>query len=163
MRCGSNCWSGNEFIELYWARSFSLLAFSHEFMILFFIFHFALFVGAFIFVKIKVPHPSFPSTHISIQVPNLGIHFSPSRYHRLMDLLNICDGVEDTEKPTTDGFETMLSPWIPADLANDAKILVWKVNCNIGEERCNWWFFAMPKYSQCSQTDTKGTIYLIID
>ncbi|RYR15607.1 hypothetical protein Ahy_B04g072461 [Arachis hypogaea] len=41
------------------------------------------------FLKIKVPHPSYPSTCISIQVPNLCIHFSPERFCRIMELLSI--------------------------------------------------------------------------
>ncbi|XLR30782.1 hypothetical protein S83_058682, partial [Arachis hypogaea] len=39
--------------------------------------------------QIKVPHPSYPSTCISIQVPNLCIHFSPERFCRIMELLSI--------------------------------------------------------------------------
>ncbi|RYQ84331.1 hypothetical protein Ahy_B10g103520 [Arachis hypogaea] len=41
------------------------------------------------FLKIKVPHPSYPSTCISIQVLNLCIHFSPERFCRIMELLSI--------------------------------------------------------------------------
>ncbi|XP_025633027.1 uncharacterized protein [Arachis hypogaea] len=39
--------------------------------------------------QIKVPHPSYPSTCISIQVPNLCIHFSPERFCRIMEMLSI--------------------------------------------------------------------------
>ncbi|XP_038885839.1 elongation factor 1-gamma-like [Benincasa hispida] len=34
-------------------------------------------------MAIKVPHPSYPSTRISIQVPNLGIHISLYVYYAL--------------------------------------------------------------------------------
>lgn len=79
-------------------------------------------------LKIKVPHPSYPSTCISIQVPNLGIHFSPARYRRLMELLNILyDTMEAHGQSTVDYFQPELAPWSPADLATDARILVWKV------------------------------------
>lgn len=79
-------------------------------------------------LKIKVPHPSYPSTHISIQVPNLGIHFSPERYCRLMELLNILSGAMETcSQPIGDNFQAELTPWSPIDLAIDARILVWKV------------------------------------
>ena len=80
------------------------------------------------FLKIKVSHPSYPSTCISIQVPNLGVHFSPSRYRRLMELLNIFYGtIETCSLATGDDFRDELTPWSSADLASDAKILVWRV------------------------------------
>ena len=79
-------------------------------------------------LKIKVPHPSYPSTCISIQVPNLGIHFSPARYGRLMELLNILYGTMETcGQPTVENFQAELAPWSPTDLGTDARILVWKV------------------------------------
>lgn len=78
-------------------------------------------------VKIKAPHPSYPSTRISVQVPNLGIHFSPARYSRLMELLNILYGTVESVQPTADNFDSELAPWHSADLAAIARILVWKV------------------------------------
>ncbi|KAK4798434.1 hypothetical protein SAY86_030760 [Trapa natans] len=86
--------------------------------------------------KIKVPHPSFPSTRISIQVPNLGIHFSPSRYHRLVELLNIWYGaMEIPRQGEADSFQTELAHWSAIELANDAKILVWR---GIGNLMSKW-------------------------
>ncbi|XP_059444630.1 uncharacterized protein LOC132176414 [Corylus avellana] len=86
--------------------------------------------------QIKVPHPSYPSTCISIQVPNLGIHFSPARYGRLMELLNILYGTMETcGQPTVDNFQAELAPWSPTDLATDARILVWK---GIGNSVATW-------------------------
>ncbi|KAG2726780.1 hypothetical protein I3760_01G128300 [Carya illinoinensis] len=86
--------------------------------------------------QIKVPHPSCPSTRISIQVPNLGIHFSPARYCRLMELIKILYGTMETgSQPTVDHFQAELAPWSPADLAIDARILVWK---GIGNSVATW-------------------------
>ncbi|KAF3970469.1 hypothetical protein CMV_005848 [Castanea mollissima] len=86
--------------------------------------------------QIKVPHPRYPSTCISIQVPNLGIHFSPARYSRLMELLNIVYGtVEARGQSTVDCFQAELAPWSPADIANDARILFWK---GIGNSVATW-------------------------
>lgn len=78
--------------------------------------------------KIKVPHPNHPSTRVSIQVPSLGIHFSPARYCRLMELMNILHGaMPNAEQPTVGNMQTELAPWNPPDLATEARILVWKV------------------------------------
>lgn len=83
----------------------------------------------FVFVfKIKVPHPNHPSTRISVQVPALGIHFSPVRYSRLMELLNILYGaMQNGTQPVGENFQAELAPWNPQDLAAEAQILVWKV------------------------------------
>ncbi|KAH9684016.1 C2 domain-containing protein [Citrus sinensis] len=86
--------------------------------------------------QIKLPHPSYPSTRVSIQVPNLGVHFSPARYQRLMELVNIFYGtVETCGQPSVDNLRAELAPWNPADLAIDAKILVWG---GIGNSVATW-------------------------
>lgn len=79
-------------------------------------------------VKIKAPHPSHPSTRVSMQMPSLGIHFSPTRYCRLMELLNILYGTMATsEQLATETLQTDFTPWNPPDLATEARILVWRV------------------------------------
>lgn len=86
--------------------------------------------------QIKVPHPSYPSTRISVQVPNLGVHFSPSRYRRIMELLNIFYGTMETRNlPASDNFQDELTPWSSVDLASDTKILVWR---GIGNSVATW-------------------------
>ncbi|KAM7278379.1 hypothetical protein ACFE04_005513 [Oxalis oulophora] len=86
--------------------------------------------------QIKVPHPSYPSTRISVQVPNLGIHFSPARYCRLMELLSILlTTIETCAQPTVDNFQDDLAPWNPVDLSLNARILVWK---GIGNSVAKW-------------------------
>ncbi|PPD75818.1 hypothetical protein GOBAR_DD27246 [Gossypium barbadense] len=34
--------------------------------------------------QIRLENPSYPSTRLAVQLPSLGFHFSPARYHRLM-------------------------------------------------------------------------------
>ncbi|XP_044485071.1 uncharacterized protein LOC123210663 isoform X2 [Mangifera indica] len=86
--------------------------------------------------QIKVPHPSYPSTRVSVQVPNLGVHFSPERYLRLMELLNLLKGTMETYgQPCIDDFQANLAPWCPADLAVEARILVWT---GIGNSVAAW-------------------------
>ena len=79
-------------------------------------------------MKIKAPHPSHPSTRVSIQMPSLGIHFSPAKYCWLMELVNIFYGtMETSEQLVTDSLQTEFAPWNPPDLATDTRILVWRV------------------------------------
>ncbi|OVA16691.1 Peroxin/Ferlin domain [Macleaya cordata] len=86
--------------------------------------------------QIKIPHPSFPSTRVSFQVPNLGIHFSPARYCRILELLNIFYGtVENVDQVASEISQTGLAPWSPADLSSEARILVWR---GIGNSVAEW-------------------------
>lgn len=81
-----------------------------------------------ILLKIKMPHPSYPSTRVSVQVPNLDVHFSPERYGRIRKLLDTFYGSMESSGQNSDGCpQTGHLPWHPADLATDARILVWKV------------------------------------
>ncbi|CAJ1940747.1 unnamed protein product [Sphenostylis stenocarpa] len=86
--------------------------------------------------QIKVPHPSYPSTLISIQVPNLGIHFSSERNFRIMELLSLLYETMGTcSQPTTDSLQSKPVPWSPSDLATEGRILVWK---GIGNSVATW-------------------------
>lgn len=78
-------------------------------------------------MKIKVPHPMYPSTRISIEVPNLGIHFSPARYCRISDLLGVLNGSRCSELDIDGDNQTSLLPQYPADLTSDVRVLVWRV------------------------------------
>ncbi|KAL1372338.1 hypothetical protein AAHE18_01G196400 [Arachis hypogaea] len=85
--------------------------------------------------QIKVPHPSYPSTCISIQVPNLCIQFSPERFCRIMELLSILRKTMETcNQPTPDSLHSKLAPW-SRDLVVDGRILVWK---GIGNSVATW-------------------------
>ncbi|KAJ6689863.1 hypothetical protein OIU85_006185 [Salix viminalis] len=86
--------------------------------------------------QIKAHHPSYPSTRISVQVPNLGIHFSPARYSRLLELVNILyNTVDNYGQSTIDNFQTQIAPWSSADLATDSRVLVWR---GIGNSVAHW-------------------------
>ncbi|KAK4730781.1 hypothetical protein R3W88_023769 [Solanum pinnatisectum] len=86
--------------------------------------------------QIKVPHPGHPSMRVSVQVPNFGLHFSPARYRRLMELLDILyRTVPETEQPAIENLPPEYAPWYPPDLATEARILVWK---GIGYSVASW-------------------------
>ncbi|XP_068666865.1 uncharacterized protein [Aristolochia californica] len=86
--------------------------------------------------QIKIPHPRYPSTRVSVQVPSLGIHFSPQRYSRLMDLLNILySTVESSNDSSIEYLYTSVLSQHPADLATNARILVWR---GIGNSIAEW-------------------------
>ncbi|GMI70230.1 hypothetical protein like AT1G48090 [Hibiscus trionum] len=86
--------------------------------------------------QIKVPHLGYPSTLVSVQLPNLCIHFSPARYRRLMELLDILYVATDPcFQPAGVDFHAGMTPWSAADLATDAKILVWR---GIGNSVASW-------------------------
>ncbi|XP_021714350.1 uncharacterized protein LOC110682332 isoform X2 [Chenopodium quinoa] len=86
--------------------------------------------------QIKVPHPNFPSTRISVQVPNLGIHISPARYSRLMELLNIFyTTLQSSGQPVDEISQPELAPWKAPDMAAEVRILVWK---GIGNSVAAW-------------------------
>ncbi|RAL47445.1 hypothetical protein DM860_013410 [Cuscuta australis] len=78
--------------------------------------------------QIKNPHSSHSSTRISVQLPSIGVHFSPARLHRLLELFDILHRtIPDTEQhPLFESTQAELFPWHPPDLATDARILVWK-------------------------------------
>ena len=79
-------------------------------------------------IKIKVPHPDYPSTRVSFQVPNLDIHFSPKRYSKIVELLGVLNHLKGGNNEVSDSHKSgSLPPWYPADLAADARTLVWRV------------------------------------
>jgi vacuolar protein sorting-associated protein 13A/C len=78
--------------------------------------------------QIKVPHPNYPSTRVSFQVPNLDIHFSPKRYDKIVELLGVLNHLKGGNNEVSDSHKSgSLLPWYPADLAADARTLVWRV------------------------------------
>jgi len=82
----------------------------------------------FFFLKIKIPHPRYPSTRVSFQVPNLGLHFSPERYCRIAELLNtFYSSMGSSDQDSDTNLQPSSVPWLPADLATDARILAWRV------------------------------------
>lgn len=71
--------------------------------------------------QIRLENPSFPSTRLAVQLPSLGFHFSPARYHRLMQIIKIFQK-EDAETSNSN------QPWSQADLEGWSYVLVWKVH-----------------------------------
>ncbi|XP_078433928.1 calcium-dependent lipid-binding family protein isoform X2 [Wolffia australiana] len=84
---------------------------------------------------IKIAHPRYPSTRVSMQVPAFNIHFSPERYYRLINLLGMLNDSRETEPLTTDTCVDSSTPWYPADLSANARILVWR---GIGNSLAEW-------------------------
>ncbi|GAB2216278.1 hypothetical protein Droror1_Dr00024048 [Drosera rotundifolia] len=86
--------------------------------------------------QIKVPHPSYPWMRISVQVPNLGIHVSPARYSRVVELLNfLYSTMQSTGAPLDEDDQSKLTPWSSADMDIEARVLVWK---GIGNSIATW-------------------------
>jgi len=78
--------------------------------------------------QIQLESPLYPSTRMAIRVPSLGFHFSPARYHRLMEILKIFQD-SDSENSTSD-LEHL---WDQADFEGWSSLLTWKVCilCNV--------------------------------
>ncbi|KAK3154093.1 hypothetical protein QOZ80_2BG0185880 [Eleusine coracana subsp. coracana] len=86
--------------------------------------------------QIKVPHPNYPSTRVSFQVPNLDIHFSPKRYCKIVELLGVLYHLKESNSEDLSSNQSgSLAPWYPADLAGDARALVWR---GLGHSQAEW-------------------------
>ncbi|MCO5593425.1 hypothetical protein L7F22_047439 [Adiantum nelumboides] len=89
-----------------------------------------------LFEKLRIPHPAYPLTHIALQVPHLGLHFSSGRYQSLLQLLesfNVSSELND-KMDSSDTTETRVS-WYPADCEGSMMVLVWK---GIGNSVAEW-------------------------
>ncbi len=75
--------------------------------------------------QICVPHPKYPSTRVAIRLPSLGFQFSPARYHRLMQVINVFSG--QSSKGGNDSGTSSIRPWDPADFEGPLSVLSWKV------------------------------------
>lgn len=71
--------------------------------------------------QIRQPNPSYPSTRIAVRLPSIGFHFSPARYHRLMQVAQIFQTKDDESSH-------ILRPWEEADFEGWSSILSWKVS-----------------------------------
>lgn len=58
--------------------------------------------------QIRSQVASLPSTRLAMRLPSIGFHFSPSRYHRLMQVAKIFQG-EDAD------HSALVRPWDEAD------------------------------------------------
>ncbi|XP_062073801.1 uncharacterized protein LOC133778015 isoform X2 [Humulus lupulus] len=78
--------------------------------------------------QIRMENASYPSTRLAIRLPSLGFHFSPARYHRLMQIAKLFKG-EDAEN--SDFFR----PWNQADFEGWLSLLTRK---GVGNREAVW-------------------------
>uniref|UniRef100_A0A2P2MGT2 Uncharacterized protein LOC105636609 n=3 Tax=Rhizophora mucronata TaxID=61149 RepID=A0A2P2MGT2_RHIMU len=78
--------------------------------------------------QIRFENPSYPSTRLAVRLPSLGFHFSPARYHRLMQVAKIFL-VEDSEHSDN------LHPWNQADFEGWSSLLIRK---GMGNREAVW-------------------------
>ncbi|XWS49634.1 hypothetical protein CRYUN_Cryun12cG0020000 [Craigia yunnanensis] len=78
--------------------------------------------------QIRLENPSYPSTRLLVQLPSLGFHFSPARYHRLMQVIKIFQE-EDNDSPD------LLRPWNHADFEGWLSVLSRK---GVGNREAVW-------------------------
>lgn len=82
-----------------------------------------IYMGAFSFVlQIQLESPLYPSTRMAVRVPSLGFHFSPARYHRLMEILKIFQ-----DSSSEDSSSNLEHLWDQADFEGWSSLLIWKV------------------------------------
>uniref|UniRef100_J3N503 PH domain-containing protein n=1 Tax=Oryza brachyantha TaxID=4533 RepID=J3N503_ORYBR len=80
--------------------------------------------------QIQLESPLYPSTRMAVRVPSLGFHFSPARYHRLMQILKIFQD-NDSEKNSSD----LAHLWDQADFEGWSSLLTWK---GVGNREATW-------------------------
>ncbi|XP_037495569.1 uncharacterized protein LOC105636609 isoform X2 [Jatropha curcas] len=73
--------------------------------------------------QIRLENPSYPSTRLSVRLPSLGFHFSPARYHRLMQVAKIFQD-KDVEN------SNLVCPWNQADFEGWLHLLIRKGMAN---------------------------------
>eukprot|EP00250_Pteridium_aquilinum_P021886 c25256_g1_i1 orf=924-13886(-) len=89
-----------------------------------------------LFEKLRIPHPAYPLTHIALQVPHLGLHFSPGRYRRLSQLIATFDDSNcSSDKMEQSGLIKANASWYPADHEGSSMVLVWK---GLGNAVAEW-------------------------
>ncbi|WOL09557.1 hypothetical protein Cni_G18310 [Canna indica] len=79
------------------------------------------------FQQIHLENPSYPSTRLAVRLPSLGFHFSPARYHRLMQVVKIFQD--------DDSLEAGVQPWSQADFEGWLSLLAWK---GVGNREATW-------------------------
>ncbi|XP_042394059.1 uncharacterized protein LOC121984930 isoform X2 [Zingiber officinale] len=76
--------------------------------------------------QIHLENPLYPSTRLAVRLPSLGFHFSPARYHRLMQVVKIFQ---------EDNAEIGVQPWNQADFEAWLSLLTWK---GVGNREATW-------------------------
>ncbi|KMT11750.1 hypothetical protein BVRB_5g105600 [Beta vulgaris subsp. vulgaris] len=77
--------------------------------------------------QMRLENPSYPSMRVAVRVPSLGFHFSPARYHRLMQVAKIFVENNKNAEP--------LRPWKQADFEGWLFLLTWK---GVGNREAVW-------------------------
>ncbi|KAL6906369.1 hypothetical protein ACP4OV_003970 [Aristida adscensionis] len=80
--------------------------------------------------QIQLESPLYPSTRMAIRVPSLGFHFSPARYHRLMEILKIFQ--DSAGENSSSNLEHL---WDQADFEGWSSLLTWK---GVGNREAAW-------------------------
>ncbi|KAK9266873.1 hypothetical protein L1049_027132 [Liquidambar formosana] len=78
--------------------------------------------------QIRLENPSYPSMRLAVRLPSLGFHFSPARYHRLMQVVKIFQKVDSENSD-------FLHPWNQADFEGWLSLLIWK---GVGNREAVW-------------------------
>ncbi|KAJ7944655.1 pleckstrin-likey (PH) domain-containing protein [Quillaja saponaria] len=78
--------------------------------------------------QIRVENPVYPCTRLAVRLPSLGFHFSPARYHRLMQVVKMFEGVDSESSE-------LLRPWNQADFEGWLSLLTWK---GVGNREAVW-------------------------
>ncbi|XP_073000916.1 uncharacterized protein [Typha latifolia] len=94
--------------------------------------------------------PFYPSTRLAIRLPSLGFHFSPARYHRLMQVAKIFED-KDTMNPD------VVHPWNLADFEGWLSLLTWK---GVGNREAVWqhrYFCLVGPYLYILESPTSTT------
>ncbi|XP_062205491.1 uncharacterized protein LOC133907454 isoform X2 [Phragmites australis] len=80
--------------------------------------------------QIQLESPLYPSTRMAIRVPSLGFHFSPARYHRLMEILKTFQ--DSASENSSSNLEHL---WDQADFQGWSSLLTWK---GVGNREASW-------------------------
>ncbi|PNT67930.1 hypothetical protein BRADI_3g33740v3 [Brachypodium distachyon] len=80
--------------------------------------------------QIQIESSLYPSTRMAVRVPSLGFHFSPARYHRLMEVLKIFQD-SDSENNSSN----LAHLWDQADFEGWSSLLTWK---GVGNREAAW-------------------------
>ncbi|KAH7429919.1 hypothetical protein KP509_09G071400 [Ceratopteris richardii] len=88
-----------------------------------------------LFEQLRIPDPAYPSTHIALQVPRLGLHFSPGRYRSLLQLIEGLDPSCTSNKLDSSDLSHIKASWYPADYEGSGMVLVWK---GLGNAVAEW-------------------------
>lgn len=89
-----------------------------------------------LFEKLRIPHPAYPLTHIALQVPHLGLHFSPGRYHKFAQLIATFDDSNGSSDKIELPEKIQTKPsWYPPEHEGSSMVLVWK---GLGNAVAEW-------------------------